>query len=191
MILGILREPENENRVAMLPGEVSILKKMAVEVLVEQHAGEKAYATDGSYIGAGAAVAERNEIISKADILLTVNPLTAVDIKSFREGQVLCSILNPTENSGWLESIRLKGLTLLALDLVPRTTRAQSMDILSSMATVSGYKAVLEAAARLPRFFPMFMSAAGTIKPARVLDTWCRGGRIAGTCCCPEAWCCR
>jgi NAD(P) transhydrogenase subunit alpha len=90
---------------------------------------------------------------------------------------VLCSVLNPAENCKWLESIKEKGLTLLALDLVPRTTRAQSMDILSSMATVSGYKAVLEAASRLPRFFPMFMSAAGTIKPARVLIL---GAGVAG-----------
>jgi NAD(P) transhydrogenase subunit alpha len=110
-------------------------------------------------------------------MLLSVNPLLEEDLSTFREGQVLCSVLNPVENSKWLESIRLKGLTFLALDLVPRTTRAQSMDILSSMATVAGYKAVLEAASILPRFFPMFMSAAGTIKPARVLIL---GAGVAG-----------
>lgn len=177
MILGILKESGTENMVAMLPGEVSVLKKMGIKVLVELHAGEKAFASDDSYVTAGAGTIERDEVISVADMLLSVNPLVEEDINSFREGQVLCSILNPIENSNWLESIRQKGLTLLALDMVPRTTRAQSMDILSSMATVSGYKAVLEAASRLPRFFPMFMSAAGTIKPARVLIL---GAGVAG-----------
>jgi NAD(P) transhydrogenase subunit alpha len=177
MILGILKESGTENRVAMLPGEVSALKKIGIKVLVELHAGEKAFASDDAYIAAGAKTAERKELISAADMLLSVNPLVDEDINSFREGQVLCSILNPVENCNWLESLRQKGLTLLALDLVPRTTRAQSMDILSSMATVSGYKAVLEAASRLPRFFPMFMSAAGTIKPARVLIL---GAGVAG-----------
>jgi NAD(P) transhydrogenase subunit alpha len=110
-------------------------------------------------------------------MLLSVNPLISEAMSSFREGQVLCSMLNPSENGKWLEEVRQRGLTLLALDLVPRTTRAQSMDILSSMATVAGYKAVLEAASRLPRFFPMFMSAAGTVKPARVLIL---GAGVAG-----------
>ena len=177
MILGILRESGTENRVAMLPGEVSVLKKMGVDILVEFHAGEKAFASDDSYIMAGARSVERKEIISISDMLLSVNPLLEEYINSFREGQVLCSILNPAENRKWLELIRQKGLTLLALDLVPRTTRAQSMDILSSMATVAGYKAVLEAASMLPRFFPMFMSAAGTIKPARILIL---GAGVAG-----------
>jgi H+-translocating NAD(P) transhydrogenase subunit alpha len=177
MILGILKETGNEKRVAMLPGEVSILKKMGIEVLVELHAGERAYASDDAYLATGAAVAGRQEVISRAEMLLSVNPPLDENINSFRETQVLCSVLNPSENSTWLENIRQKGLTMLALDLVPRTTRAQSMDILSSMATVSGYKAVLEAASFLPRFFPMFMSAAGTIKPARVLIL---GAGVAG-----------
>jgi H+-translocating NAD(P) transhydrogenase subunit alpha len=177
MILGILKETGTENRVAMLPGEVSILKKMGIKVLVELHAGQKAFASDESYVESGAQTAGRKEIITDADMLLSVNPLLDDNISAFREGQVLCSVLNPAENSKWLETIRQTGLTLLALDLVPRTTRAQSMDILSSMATVAGYKAVLEAASRLPRFFPMFMSAAGTIKPARVLIL---GAGVAG-----------
>jgi H+-translocating NAD(P) transhydrogenase subunit alpha len=177
MILGILKESGAESRVAMLPGEVSVLNKMGIKVLVELSAGLKAFASDDSYVAAGGRIADRNEVVSEADMLLSVNPLLGQDLNSFREGQVLCSILNPADNSRWLESIREKGLTLLALDLVPRTTRAQSMDILSSMATVSGYKAVLEAASRLPRFFPMFMSAAGTIKPAKVLIL---GAGVAG-----------
>lgn len=177
MIIGILKESGNEKRVAILPGEVSILKKMGIEVLVEFLAGDRAFATDNAYQTAGAMMSERKEVISKSAMLLSVNPPMEDDINSFSEGQVLCTVLNPLENSKWLEKARNKGLTVLALDLVPRTTRAQSMDILSSMATVSGYKAVLDAASLLPRFFPMFMSAAGTIKPSRVLIL---GAGVAG-----------
>jgi len=109
--------------------------------------------------------------------LFTVNPPVSDDISLFSEGQILFTVLDPVSNRDWLELARNRGLTVLALDLVPRITRAQSMDILSSMATVAGYKAVLEAASMLPRFFPMFMSAAGTIKPARVLIL---GAGVAG-----------
>jgi len=177
MITGILRESGNENRVAILPGETTTLKKLGLDVLVEEGAGEKAFASDDDYRSAGASIAGRKEIIARADLLLTVNPPLTEDPDSFREGQMICTVLDPVENREWLERMRLRGVTVLALDLVPRITRAQSMDILSSMATVSGYKAVLEAASLLPRFFPMFMSAAGTIKPARVLIL---GAGVAG-----------
>ena len=177
MIIGILKESDSENRVAILPGEVTLLIKLGVEVIVEHSAGEKAFATDSEYINSGASIAGRKEVISKASFLLSVNPLTNENPGTFSEGQVLCSILNLPENSGWLESLREKGVTFLALDLIPRITRAQSMDVLSSMATVAGYKAVLEAASVLPKFFPMFMSAAGTIRPARVLIL---GAGVAG-----------
>jgi len=177
MITGILKESGTENRVAILPAEVAVMKKMGIEVIVELRSGEKAFSSDKDFQASGAVMAERKEVISKADMLLCVNPPLNDDINSFREGQVICSVLNPVENREWLEKARLSGLTVLALDLVPRTTRAQSMDILSSMATVSGYKAVLDAASLLPRFFPMFMSAAGTIKPAKVLIL---GAGVAG-----------
>jgi NAD(P) transhydrogenase subunit alpha len=177
MILGILKEMGNENRVAILPPEVIVLKNMGIDVLVETNAGERAFASDSAYTNAGARLAERKDVISEAEMLLSVNPPVAEDITSFKEGQVLCSVLNPIVNSNWLEKARIQGLSVLALDLIPRTTRAQSMDILSSMATVSGYKAVLEAASLLPRFFPMFMSAAGTIKPSHVLIL---GAGVAG-----------
>lgn len=177
MIIGILKESGSENRVALLPGEVAGLKKLGVEIIIERQAGDRAFATDKDYQAAGGSIAERKEVISKAEMLLSINPPLGDDIKSFREGQVICSSLNPVENSKWLEDARKQGLSVLALDLVPRTTRAQSMDILSSMATVSGYKAVLDAASMLPRFFPMFMSAAGTIKPSKVLIL---GAGVAG-----------
>ncbi len=177
MTAGILKESGAEKRVALLPGEVAVLKKLSVSVIVESGAGEKAFASDAAYQAAGAAVADRKKIISDSAILLSINPPLQEDISVFREGQVICSILNPAQNCYWLERARLRGLTVLALDLVPRITRAQSMDVLSSMATVAGYKAVLAAASSLPRFFPMFMSAAGTIKPAKMLIL---GAGVAG-----------
>jgi NAD(P) transhydrogenase subunit alpha len=177
MLLGVLKETGTEKRVAILPPEVIALKKIGIDVFIENGAGELAFATDSSYKAAGASLGERKKVISDSEMLLSINPPLQDDITLFKNGQILCSVLNPVENRAWLEKARLQGLTVLALDLVPRTTRAQSMDILSSMATVSGYKAVLDAASLLPRFFPMFMSAAGTIKPSRVLIL---GAGVAG-----------
>lgn len=177
MIIGILKEGGNENRVSFLPAEIAIVKKLGIEVLIENGAGIRSFTKDKEYSDAGAKVTSRQEVISGADLLVSINPPVNDDLNTFKEEQVLISDLRPVENSEWIESARIKGLTLLGLDLIPRVTRAQSMDILSSMATVSGYKAVLEAAMQLPRFFPMFMSAAGTIKPARVLIL---GAGVAG-----------
>ncbi len=177
MITGILRESGSENRVAMLPGEAALLKKLGPEILVENDAGINAYFSDDEYIRYGVTPALRKEVLSRSDLLLSVNPLPEEDLDLCHKGQVLCSVVNVAEKREWLEKARNKGLTVLALDIIPRTTRAQAMDILSSMATVSGYKAVLEAASLLPRFFPMFMSAAGTIKPSRVLIL---GAGVAG-----------
>ena len=177
MVTGILKDFGTESRVAMLPGEAVCLKKIGGEVMVENGAGDLAFVLDYDYNAAGITVVPRKDIFLKADLILTINPVPESDLKSCREGQVLCCVVAPVENTGWLENARLLGLTVLALDLIPRTTRAQSMDILSSMATVSGYKAVLHAASLLPRFFPMFMSAAGTIKPSRVLIL---GAGVAG-----------
>jgi len=177
MIAGVLKESGGEKRVALLPGETAAVIKLGLKVVVEEGAGAGAFATDEEYISAGASVASRKDVISGADLLFTVNPPVSDDISLFSERQILFTVLDPGNNRNWLERARNRGLTVLALDLVPRITRAQSMDILSSMATVAGYKAVLEAASMLPRFFPMFMSAAGTIKPARVLIL---GAGVAG-----------
>lgn len=177
MVIGILKESGAERRVAMLPGEVAVLVKLGVSVLVEAGAGALAWVADRDYVAAGASVTDRKELISRSGLLLSVNPPLEDNPDVFAEGQILCSVVNPAENREWLEKARLRGLTVLALDIIPRTTRAQSMDVLSSMATVSGYKAVLAAAAALPGFFPMFMSAAGTIKPSKVLVL---GAGVAG-----------
>jgi NAD(P) transhydrogenase subunit alpha len=177
MIAGILKESGSEKRVAMLPGEAAGLKKLGAEVLVETGAGDNSFASDDNYRSSGTVVTSRKDIYEKAEVIISVDRIPESDLELCREGQVLCSMLNPVENSGWLEKARKKTLTVLALDLIPRTTRAQSMDILSSMATIAGYKAVIHAASVSPRFFPMFMSAAGTIKPSRVLIL---GAGVAG-----------
>jgi NAD(P) transhydrogenase subunit alpha len=177
MTIGILKESAPESRVAMLPGEVAAMKKMGVLIAVESSAGSASFASDEDYKAAGAEVLARKDLILKSELLLSVNILPDNDLSLCRSGQVLCSVLNPVENRKWLEKAKESGLTVLALDLIPRTTRAQAMDILSSMATVTGYKAVLHAASLLPRFFPMFMSAAGTIKPSKVLIL---GAGVAG-----------
>lgn len=177
MFVGILKESGNENRVAMLPGEAASLRKLGVEVMVESGAGKRAFISDGEYQAAGITPVSRKDLLSKAELVLSVNNIPDDDLTLCSEGQILCSVVNPTENIKWLEKARLQGITVLALDLIPRTSRAQAMDILSSMATVSGYKAVLHAASLLPRFFPMFMSAAGTIKPSRILIL---GAGVAG-----------
>ncbi len=177
MIAGVLKEGERENRVSLLPAETAALIKLGLSVMIEEGAGLRAYATDQQYIAAGATIAPRRKVISASDLILTVNPPADDEISYYREGQLLLTVLDPMSNQVWIERARVRRLTVLALDLVPRITRAQSVDILSSMATVAGYKAVLEAATLLPRFFPMFMSAAGTIRPARVLVL---GAGVAG-----------
>jgi NAD(P) transhydrogenase subunit alpha len=177
MIIGILKESGDEKRIAMLPGEIAVVKKMGVDIIVEANAGASAFVADSEFVSVGASVTDRKDLISKSNMLLSVNPLPDRDLDLSKEGQILCSVVNPAENRKWIESARTRGLTVLALDMIPRTTRAQSMDVLSSMATVAGYKAVLAAASHLPKFFPMFMSAAGTIKPAKVLIL---GAGVAG-----------
>ncbi len=177
MVVGILREKGTEKRVVMLPSEVPALKKMVAAVLVEHSAGEGAFVRDPEYVASGASVAVRDEVLSRSQLILSINPVEENELSSLKEGTILCSIVNPALNFGWLDRARSLGLTVIGLDLVPRITRAQSMDILSSMATVAGYKAVLAAASALPKFFPMFMSAAGTVKPARVLIL---GAGVAG-----------
>jgi len=177
MTVGILKESGTERRVAMLPGEAAGLRKLGVEVLVENGAGNNAFASDDDYRTAGTMPASREEVFTKSSVLISVDHIPEAELGLCSEGKVLCCVLNPVENAGWIEKVRSLKLTVLALDLIPRTTRAQSMDILSSMATVAGYKAVLHAASISPRFFPMFMSAAGTIKPSRVLIL---GAGVAG-----------
>ncbi len=177
MTIGILKEITGENRVAMLPESVATLVKMNVAMLVETGAGLTAFASDKEYTEAGATIDTKEKVIAGADLLIKIQPPTADELAIMKDGQVIMAVLNPYFNFDLVKQLAAKNITGFSMDVVPRTTRAQAMDILSSMATVAGYKAVLTAANTLPKFFPMFMTAAGTIKPANMLIL---GAGVAG-----------
>lgn len=177
MILGLLKDLGDETRVALLPDNVKNLIGSKVDVMVEEGAGLSAFTADEDYSQAGAKISSRQAIFEKADVLLQIQPPLDSEVKAIRPGQVWISAINPLWETGLVKKLQEAGVTSFSLDSIPRTTRAQAMDILSSMATVSGYKAVLEAALLLPTFFPMFMTAAGTIRPANVLIL---GAGVAG-----------
>lgn len=178
MTIGILKETGGDKRVAILPEGVKTLKGLDVEqVLVEKNAGHTAFANDSAYESEGATIADRKTILSSSDIVIRVNGFDDADISLLGDQTIVLSALNPLVNTGLAINFRDKGITTFSLDMVPRTTRAQSMDILSSMATIAGYSAVLTAALHLPKFFPMFMTAAGSIAPAKVLIL---GAGVAG-----------
>ena len=177
MILGILKESGNERRIALLPESVATLTKMTVTVFVESGAGLNAFAFDDQYEATGARILSKEEIIRQSDVLIKINPPTEVELSLMKEKTVFLAVLNPFFNKELIQQLAHKNITSFSLDVIPRTSRAQSMDILSSMATVAGYKAVLTAANSLPKFFPMFMTAAGTITPAKVLIL---GAGVAG-----------
>lgn len=177
MLTGILKESGNEKRVAMLPESVAALVKMKAEVIVENSAGNTAFANDESYKQAGATVASRDEILQKSDLVICIAPLSIDEIKKFKANAVFMSVFQPFSNHSFVQQLAELNISTFSMDAVPRTTRAQAMDILSSTATVSGYQAVLMAATYLPKFFPMFMTAAGTITPSKVLIL---GAGVAG-----------
>ena len=177
MILGLLKEPLDENRVALLPESLHELLKLKVNVIVEENAGEKAFSYDKDYQKAGGQIDKREQILAKADIILCIHPPKETDIIKLKPNAVLVGVLNPLWSKEYTKMLCDSGISSFSLDILPRTTRAQAMDILSSMATVAGYKAVLKAAGELPNFFPMFMSAAGTIKPSKVMII---GAGVAG-----------
>jgi H+-translocating NAD(P) transhydrogenase subunit alpha len=177
MKIGILKEPGFENRVAMAPDTVGSLIKEKNEVFIEKGAGEKAFYTDEAYKEQGATILERDILLKSCHALLSITPPAQEELVKIPTNTVLISVFNPFFNKDIVEQLAQQGLTSFSMDFLPRTTRAQAMDILSSMATVAGYKAVIEAAGQLPQFFPMFMSAAGTIKPAKVLIL---GAGVAG-----------
>ena len=177
MILGLLKEYGAETRVALLPEIVKTFTDLKVEVLVEEGAGETAFAANADYEAVGAKIVSRDDVFEKAEVLLQIQPPAEGDIEKIKETQVWISAFNPLWDTDLVKTFLEKGVTTFSLDLIPRTSRAQAMDILSSMATVSGYMAVLDAAMKLPTFFPMFMTAAGTIRPANVLIL---GAGVAG-----------
>jgi NAD(P) transhydrogenase subunit alpha len=168
----------DERRVALVPDTVTRLAAAAIEVRVESGAGSSAFITDEAYQQAGArAVNGAAALIGEADAVLKVQAPSAAEVELFKKGAVLISFLQPATQGDIVQALARQGVTAFSLELVPRISRAQSMDALSSQASVAGYKAVLMAAGRLGKFFPMLMTAAGTIPPARVLVM---GAGVAG-----------
>ncbi|MDO6429844.1 NAD(P) transhydrogenase subunit alpha [Flavitalea sp. BT771] len=174
MIVGVLKEPAFESRVSLLAESVTALVKKKIEVWIEAGAGVKAYCGDDDYIKAGAVLRSREELLAGADILLSIH---YNDIPATFGHKILIGVYQPLFNHAHLPVWAKQHITSFSLDMLPRTTRAQSMDVLSSQANIAGYKAILLAAEKSPRYFPMLMTAAGSIAPAKVLIL---GAGVAG-----------
>jgi H+-translocating NAD(P) transhydrogenase subunit alpha len=174
--VGVPRETfPGEHRVAATPETITRLRKAGYEVSVERGAGERAYVSDAEYEAAGAALTDRAGALG-ADVVLTISPPLA-ELDAVRPGAVLVGFLRPLDDPEGAAVLAARGVTALSLELVPRITRAQSMDALSAMSTIAGYLAVLRAAETLPKVFPLLTTAAGTLRPAQVLVL---GAGVAG-----------
>lgn len=185
MIVGVTKESfPGERRVALTPASLPALAKLGFETLIESGCGQAAGYPDADYVARGARIAEdRAQVFAQAEVLTQVRALGAnvqagiTDLGLLRPGQTVIGFCDPLAEPQAAQQVAARGVTLFSLELVPRVTRAQTMDALSSMATIAGYKAVLLAAEALPRIFPMLMTAAGTLLPARVLVL---GAGVAG-----------
>jgi NAD(P) transhydrogenase subunit alpha len=179
MKVAVLKETRpGEHRVALVPQGVQQLVKAGLEVVVERGAGAGSGVSDDDYQAAGAKIAATAaEALSGAGMCLHVNPPTSGEMTAMAEGTILVSFLNPLTDPDLVRGLEQRKITGISMEMVPRITRAQSMDALSSQATVAGYKAVLMAAEHLPRFLPMFTTAAGTIRPGKALIL---GAGVAG-----------
>ncbi|MBI2995150.1 MAG: Re/Si-specific NAD(P)(+) transhydrogenase subunit alpha [Candidatus Melainabacteria bacterium] len=179
MKIGIPNEIQgNETRVALVPQSIKKITQKGIEVQVESGAGEASFFSDKEYEEAGAKIIKDTDLLySTSDLIIKVRKPEFNEIGLMKEEAALVSILQATINIDTLKKLTTKKITAFSLDSIPRITRAQSMDVLSSMSTISGYKAVLIAANHLPKFFPMLMTAAGTIAPAKVFII---GAGVAG-----------
>jgi H+-translocating NAD(P) transhydrogenase subunit alpha len=179
MNIAVLNEMSpDEARVALMPDSVTKLVAAKASVTIESGAGLGAARTDEDYREAGATIeADRNALLASADVFVYVSRPAAEDFKAMKQGAVVLGFLRPLAEPAKLTPALEKSITTFSMELVPRITRAQAMDALSSMATVAGYKAVLLGANRIPRMFPLLMTAAGTVPPARVLIL---GAGVAG-----------
>ncbi len=176
MIVGVPKETvPGERRVALVPELVPKLTKAGLDVLVQCGAGTAAGFLDAAYAEKGARL--EAEVFDKVDVVLKVQPPTIDEIGRTKEGSILIGFLQPYANAGAIGALAARKVTAFAMELMPRITRAQPMDALSAMSTIAGYKAVLIAASRLPKFFPLLMTAAGTVTPARVFVV---GAGVAG-----------
>lgn len=177
MIAGILREPTGENRVSLLPEQAEALSKKAVEVRVEHGAGDNAFAHDDAYSAKGIASYARDTLLAECDIIFSIHGVGAEEIRKLKKGALVLGVLQPLYDVALMQQYAGAGITVFSMDMLPRTSRAQSMDVLSSQANIAGYKAVLLAAAHYGKYFPMLMTAAGSIPPAKVLIL---GAGVAG-----------
>ena len=179
MNIVVLRETqEGEARVALMPESVKKLVGLGTTVIIESRAGLNAARTDDDYREAGAEInSNRESLLADADVLAVVNRPSANDFGRLKKGAVVVGFLRPLDEPAALLPAVDRGVTTFSVELIPRITRAQAMDALSSMATVAGYKAVLIGATHIPRMFPLLMTAAGTVPPARVLVL---GAGVAG-----------
>jgi NAD(P) transhydrogenase subunit alpha len=175
MIVGVLKEPSTEKRVSLLPEAVATLKKNGHTVLVELDAGLGASAFNTDYEKAGAEIKSAEEVIAACDVILSIHPPDSSF--SITASKILIGVYQVLFNASLVQKWAQAGLTVFSMEMLPRTTRAQSMDVLSSQANIAGYKAVLLAAHSYPRYFPMFMTAAGSVAPAKVLIL---GAGVAG-----------
>ncbi len=179
MRIGVLRETAaSERRVALIPATVQKLVQQKHDVVVERDAGSAAFFPDQLYRDAGATIVDGPSAATNgADLVIKVQPPTADQVKGLRTGSVLISLMAPHANGPLLDQLAAVGVSTLCLELVPRTTKAQSMDILSSQATVAGYQAVLLGASRMGRLLPMLTTAAGTLTPGKAFII---GAGVAG-----------
>ena len=166
-----------ETRVAATPETVRSFIKAGVTVSIESGAGNAAFIPDDEYRAAGASVVSRAEGLGSADIVAAVGPPSEADVTQLRPSAIVIAMLAPHKNVPLVRALADRNVTSLAMELIPRTTRAQTMDALSSQASIAGYKAALIAATELPRYFPLLMTAAGTIKPAKIVIM---GAGVAG-----------
>ena len=175
MLIGVVKE--DDPRVALVPEVIKKLEDEKNEVCVENDAGDSVFIHDIHFQQAQARVDKRSSILKDSDILVTLKPLAETDMKLLKEGAIMISMFEPYSNNGITKSLAKYPISTFSLDMLPRVSLAQSMDVLSSMASIAGYKAVIEAANILPRYFPMLTTAAGTIPPAKVLIL---GAGVAG-----------
>jgi NAD(P) transhydrogenase subunit alpha len=176
MQIGILSEP-SDRRVALVPDVIEQLIQSNNQVLVESGAGAQSYISDEQFGQAGAQVTNRDEVLKSTDLLISINQLPPDCYSALKDHAVAISSFQPFNDIEISKSLSINNISIFSMDMIPRITLAQSMDVLSSMASIAGYQAVLEAATHLPRYFPMLTTAAGTIPPAKVLVL---GAGVAG-----------
>jgi len=179
VIVGVCKETtKHEKRVALTPEGVEKLMSLGLEIIIESEAGVHSSYTDQSYEEAGAGIEKnREKLLKKCDLLLAVQAPDKKTVNSMKSGAALISFIWPLQNSDYVEHLREKNITALAMDTIPRISRAQTMDALSTMSNITGYKAALLGANQLDKYMPMMMTAAGTIPPAKVLVL---GAGVAG-----------